>query len=100
MSRESRGAEAPPLHRIKLPSGSVLLGGVRGDLAAQTSLDIATANGSNPRIDTVIAELKRTPSPYTITFKVVTGVAASSPVAPTLTNDATYIRIPIADVRV
>lgn len=86
--------------QVKLPSGSARLGGVRGDLAAQTTLTIAAADASNPRIDTVVAQLARTPSPYTITFAVITGTAASSPVAPTLPNNATYITIPIGDVRV
>lgn len=85
---------------VKLPSGAMVIGGVRGDLTSQTSLDIATANATNPRIDTVVGELTRTPSPYTIKYRVITGTPASSPVAPTLTNNSTVRQIAIGNVRV
>src|SRR5689334_6254254 len=91
-------ADSTGMH-VKLPSGAALIG-VRGDLSSQTTLDIATADATNPRIDTVVGELTRTPSPYVIKYKVITGIAASSPVAPTLTNNATTLQIPLADVRV
>lgn len=96
-------ADSTGMH-VKLPAGSVLLGGSRGDLASQATLDIAPADASDDRIDTVVAQLKRTPTPYTITFKVLTGVAALSPDPLDLNvagiNDATYMTIPIADVLV
>lgn len=91
-------ADSTGMH-VKLPSGSVLLGGVRGDLASQTTLDIATAHASLNRIDTVVAHLDRT-SPYTITYKVVTGTASGSPTAPALVNTSTITEFLIGAVQV
>lgn len=84
---------------VKVKTGRCFIDGVAGDLAAQQSLDIETADGSNPRIDRVVARLTTT-SPATISVRVVTGTAAASPAAPALLDDATHTDIPLATVRV
>lgn len=63
------------------------------------SLGLATANPTNPRIDTIVLRLN--PTLNSIVLAVVTGTPASSPVAPTLTQtDAAVFEFALANVRV
>lgn len=84
---------------IKVKTGRCYVDGVAGDLTAQQSLDIAAADPTNPRIDRVVARLTTT-TPATVAIKVITGVAAGSPSAPALLDDATHTDIPLATVLV
>ena len=91
-------ADSTGMH-VKLPTGSSVIGGVRGKLTTQTTLDVATAHATLNRIDTVVAHLDRT-SPYTITYKVVTGTASGSPVPPALVNTSTITEFLLGQVAV
>lgn len=62
------------------------------------ALTIATANATNPRIDTVVVRLDRVAN--TATLAVVTGTAAASPVAPTLSTADSLYELPLANVTV
>lgn len=84
---------------VKVKSGRCYIDGFAGDLTSQQSLDIAAANPTNPRIDRVVARLTTT-SPATVSVRVVTGTAASSPSPPALLDDATHTDIPLATVAV
>jgi hypothetical protein len=66
---------------------------------ATESLALTTADGSNPRIDTVLLRLN--PTLNSIVLAVLTGTPASSPVAPTLTQtDSGVFEYPLANVLV
>ena len=74
---------------------------VRGHFYASTASETLTigAANTNPRIDSIV--LKLDPSVNTIVLQVVAGTAATSPVAPTLTQtDAAVYQFKLADVRV
>lgn len=84
---------------VKIPSGRGVISGAYGDWTSTQTLDIATADATNPRIDRVV--LRRTStSPVTMSLAVLTGTPATSPVAPALANDATHIDSPIARISV
>ena len=85
--------------QVKAKSGQAMVRGHYYNNSAQESLVITAADPSNPRIDNVVLELD--PSANTIVLKVVTGVAASSPSAPSLTQtDAGIYQIKLAEVLV
>lgn len=66
---------------------------------AAKSITITTAHATLARIDSIVLELD--PTANTITAKVVTGTAAASPVAPTLTQtDAGIYQLLLANVAV
>lgn len=75
---------------------------VRGHFYTSTAaelLTIGTANGSNPRIDSIVLTLD--PTANSIVLAVVAGTPASSPVAPTLTQtDAGVYQYQLATVLV
>ncbi len=74
---------------VKVPAGQSM---VRGHYYVSTSLEtlvVANSDPSNPRIDSVVLELD--PAANSILLKVVTGVAAISPVAPTLIQSDTGV---------
>lgn len=84
---------------VKVPAGQAMVRGHYYLSNAQETLAIATANATNPRIDTVVLELD--PASNTIILKVVNGTAAASPVAPTLTQtDSGVYQLALADVLV
>ena len=62
------------------------------------TLDVARSNASYPRIDIVVVETNK--STRTNSIKVVTGTAASNPVAPTPESTATVKQYVLAEVRV
>lgn len=62
------------------------------------TLDVARSNASYPRIDIVVVETNK--STRVNSIKVVTGTAASNPVAPTPESTATVKQYVLAEVRV
>lgn len=85
--------------QVAVAAGQAMVRGHYYLSTASENLTIATANASNPRIDTVVLRLD--PIANSIVLAVVTGTAASSPVAPTLTQtDSGTYEYPLADVRV
>ncbi len=85
--------------QVKVKPGAALLGGFEAELASQTVLALDSADSSYPRIDRVILQLDRT-DPSTISLEVLTGNPASSPAAPSLTNNSTISQLSLAQVRV
>lgn len=84
---------------IKVKTGQALVRGHFYDNSAQETVTIATANVSNPRIDVVVLRLN--PTANTITLTVITGTAAASPTAPSITQtDSGLYDLRIASVYV
>lgn len=65
---------------------------------AAKAMTISTAHATLGRIDTVVVRLDRTANSATLV--VVTGTAAASPVAPTLSATDSLYELPLANVRV
>jgi len=85
----SAGTELKPFGdssglQVKVPAGQALVRGIYYVSTATETLAIAAAHATLGRIDSVVLELD--PSANAILLKVLTGTAASTPVAPTLTQ--------------
>lgn len=89
------------LMTVVTAAGYAVVRGVGVDNTANRTLNIATAHATLPRIDTVVLELTRTAGDTEgkAVLKVVSGTAAASPVAPTLTQNTTTWQYPLSDVR-
>jgi hypothetical protein len=85
--------------QIAVGAGQAMVRGHYYVSTASENLTLGTANASNPRIDSIVLTLD--PTANTIVLAVVAGTAASSPVAPTLTQtDAGVYQYPLANVLV
>lgn len=85
--------------QVKVPSGYAMVRGHYYSNTAIETLAIAAAHATLARIDSVILELD--PSANTILLTVLTGTAASTPVAPALTQtDSGVYQIRLANVAV
>lgn len=69
------------------------------DTSAATGT-LATADPSLPRIDTLVLDWQYSSGVPTLSVTAVTGTPASSPVAPSLTQNDTHYQFPLADCRV
>jgi hypothetical protein len=84
---------------VKVAAGTAIVRGHMIISDAVTTVTIATASASNPRIDSIVLNLD--PTANTITITAVTGTAGASPVAPTLTQTDTGVwQLKLADVLV
>jgi hypothetical protein len=84
---------------VKVAAGQAMIRGHYFLNDAQVTLSIAAANATLARIDSVVINLD--PSTNAATLAVVTGTAAASPVAPTLTQtDAGVYQLLLAQVAV
>lgn len=87
--------------QVKVHPGRVFMKGQVGIRDSQLTLSIASNGTANPRLDSVIARLKR-PSGGTVEVEldVLTGTADPSPQAPTLTQTATVWELELGRVSV
>lgn len=69
---------------VKVYAGQAMVRGHYFVSTATETLTVTTSDPSNPRIDAVVLELD--PTANSIVLKVIAGTAASTPVAPTLTQ--------------
>jgi hypothetical protein len=84
---------------VNVGAGQAMVRGHYYLSTATESLALATADGTNPRIDTVILRLN--PTLNSIVLAVLTGTPNASPVAPTLTQtDSAVFESPLANVLV
>jgi hypothetical protein len=83
---------------VTVQPGAAFISGYHYSNDTPLDLQIATANGVNPRIDRVVLRLDNVAR--AINLHVKTGVAASAPVAPDLTRTADVYELGIADVAV
>ncbi len=84
--------------QVKVKAGQAWIEGHFFKSDAEETLAIAAADASNPRIDRVVVRLDRVNN--TIDLVVLTGTAAASPSAPTLTQNSSVWEIPLAQVSV
>ena len=85
--------------QVKVPAGFAMVRGHYYSNTAIETLTIAAAHATLARIDSVVLELD--PSANTILLTVLTGTAASTPAAPTLTQTDTGVyQIRLANVAV
>jgi hypothetical protein len=83
---------------VSVASGQAQVEGFSYENDAALAQTIATANATNPRIDTVVVRLDRAANEARL--RVVEGTPAASPVAPALTQTDGLYELPLADVRV
>ncbi|HPF55358.1 MAG TPA: hypothetical protein PLV03_02345 [Clostridiales bacterium] len=86
--------------QVVAAAGKCWINGAFGYTTSDTNLTLTTADGTNPRIDRVVARLDLNTDVRSIDLYVVDGTAAASPVAPALTQTATVYEIGLADVLV
>jgi len=85
--------------QVKVPAGFAMVRGHYYSNTALETLTIAAAHATLARIDSVVLELD--PSANTILLTVLTGTAASTPAAPSLTQTDTGVyQIRLANVAV
>ena len=77
--------QTPNAMAVDIDPGFIWIQGFVGWLEAADSLTIAAADGSNPRIDRIVARLSRT-TDKKVTFGVLQGTPAAIPAAPALTQ--------------
>lgn len=80
--------------------GKVNIQGTLGFMDEDATVSFAAADKSNPRIDTVVARLDLSVDRRVIELDVLTGTAAASPTAPTLTRNSTVWELGLADVTI
>jgi len=83
---------------VSVAAGSAWINGYRYENTDVLNLTLTTANGSNPRIDRVVVRLSMVNR--NITLNVLTGTAAATPSAPTLTRNSDVYELGIADILV
>lgn len=83
---------------VKIKSGAAWIEGFYMENDAEVAMAIDASNGSNPRIDVVVARVNWTTN--IASFAVLKGTAAVSPSAVALTQSATIWEIALAHVTV
>jgi len=84
--------------QVKVKTGLAWIEGFYFETDLEYTLAIATADGTNPRIDLVVLRLDM--SANTVDFGILTGTPAASPAVPSVTQGATIYEIALAQVRV
>lgn len=83
---------------VSIAAGIAWINGYRYENTDALNIPLATANGSNPRIDRIVVRLSMINR--SIQLAVVTGIPAASPSAPALTRTTDVYELCIADVLV
>ena len=83
---------------VGVAAGSAWINGYRYENTDALNMPLATANGSNPRIDRIVVRLSQISR--SIQLAVVSGTPAATPVAPALTRTSDVYELGIADVLV
>lgn len=81
---------------VSVAPGSAWINGYRYENTEALNMPLATANGSNPRIDRIVVRLSHISR--SIQLAVVAGTPAATPVAPALTRTSDVYELGIADV--
>ena len=84
--------------KVKVATGSAMINGYCYMNDANVELTLATASGSNPRIDRIVVRWSLTNR--NILLATLTGTAAAQPAAPALTRSSTVYELGIADILV
>ena len=91
-------ATSPATMAVNVAAGEAMLQGRWYKNDAAKTINIATADSSNPRIDRIVLKLDLNPAARSITAVVKTGTATASPTAPALTQTTTVWELPLARV--
>jgi len=83
---------------VSVAAGNAWINGYRYENTDDLNIPLATANGSNPRIDRIVIRLSQITR--SIQLAVVTGTPTATPVAPELTRTSDIYELGIADVLV
>lgn len=83
---------------VKIKAGECWIKGHKMTVDADYSITLSAASSSLPRIDSIVARLDMVNR--TMTLDKLTGTAASSPVAPTLTRTANIWELRLANISV
>ena len=83
---------------VSVAAGSAWINGYRYENTDVMNIPLATANGSNPRIDRIVVRLSMINR--SIQLAAVTGTPAVTPTAPALTRTTDVYELCIADVLV
>lgn len=83
---------------VSVAAGSAWINGYRYENTDAMNIPLATANGSNPRIDRIVVRLSMINR--SIQLAAVTGTPAVTPTAPALTRTTDVYELCIADVLV
>jgi len=83
---------------VSVAAGSAWINGYRYENTDALNIPLATANGSNPRIDRIVVRLSMINR--SIQLAAVTGTPAVTPTAPALTRTTDVYELCIADVLV
>ena len=83
---------------VKIKAGECWIKGHKMTVDADYSITLSAASSSLPRIDSIVARLDMTNR--TMTLDKLTGTAASSPAAPTLTRTANVWELRLANISV
>lgn len=83
---------------VSVAAGSAWINGYRYENTDAMDIPLATANGSNPRIDRIVVRLSMINR--SIQLAAVTGTPAVTPTAPALTRTTDVYELCIADVLV
>ena len=83
---------------VTIAPGSAWINGYRYENTDVLNKPLATADGSNPRIDRVVVRLSQITR--SIQLAIVTGTPTASPIAPELTRTSDVYELGIADVLV
>jgi hypothetical protein len=87
---------------VDIAAGKALVDGILVTNPSSRELTIAAAHATLPRIDRIVLELTRTAGETygKVVLKRLAGTPASSPSAPSLTDDADTLQVSLAQVRV
>lgn len=92
-------ATDPTTMAVSVDTGAITINGYTCECTALETLAIAAAHATLPRIDRVVARLDVAVTPG-ISFAILTGASASSPVVPTLTQTAYIYEVALAQIEV
>lgn len=84
--------------QVKVKSGSAWIEGFFFESDAQEIIALNAADGTNPRIDRIVARLDRVQDK--ISLEKLTGTPAASPASPSLTQDTNTWELPLARISV
>ena len=97
-------ASDPPAMTVEVNRGRAFILGrfyaLSGELGETLTLDIPTADVTNPRIDRAVLRLNLAPEVRTITTELLVGTAETNPTSPALTRTATIWEFSLAQIQV
>lgn len=85
---------------INVKPGACIIEGANGIESTTRSFTLDAANSSLPRIDRVVARLNLAKDFRSVEIYVKTGLGATTPEAPALTQEPNYYEIALADIKV